>query len=163
MKRLVLIRHAKSAWDAPDLEDHDRPLAPRGKHDAKAMGAKLAERDFVPGLIVSSPARRARKTAKHLLRALERSDLVIDERLYLASTETILDVVRGFDDTCNSAAIIGHNPGFTEVCELLSNAGIENVPTMGIAHLDMKVDRWSDAAPGCATLVEFDYPKKTAT
>jgi phosphohistidine phosphatase len=154
------MRHAKSSWDDSQLDDHDRPLAARGKQDAQEMGRRLAESGFAPDFVVSSSARRARKTAKRVLRELDRSDLTIDDRLYLADASTILSIIQTLDDAHASAAIVGHNPGLTALCELLSQAGIDNIPTMGVAHLDLHIDRWSNAASGCGTLARFDYPKK---
>jgi phosphohistidine phosphatase len=98
MKTLVLVRHAKSAWDSPGLDDHERPLAERGLRDAPEMGRRLAERGLVPDVIRSSTAVRARTTAKLMAQALGvGADRVqLDERLYGAMPEEILTVVGEF-------------------------------------------------------------------
>jgi len=162
MKRLALIRHAKSSWKDASLADHDRPLAKRGKRDAPEMARRFAEGGFAPELVVSSSAKRARKTAKHVIGALERSEIFVDERIYMASSGDLLAYLRAFDDGKTAVAIVGHNPGLTDFCELLSGAGISNIPTSGVVQLELDVDRWSDAAAGCAKVVDFDYPKKLA-
>jgi phosphohistidine phosphatase len=162
MKHLTLIRHAKSSWKAPELTDFERPLNKRGKRDAPLMAARLARDGPPPDAIVASPARRARKTALAMAKALGREEqtLVFERGLYLASTGALLDLVQALDDALGHVALVGHNPGLTGLLELLSSAGIANVPTCGIARLELGVVSWRDTAPGCAELMSLEVPKQ---
>ncbi|PLX82828.1 MAG: phosphohistidine phosphatase [Desulfuromonas sp.] len=162
MKRLLLVRHAKSSWDDPDLADIDRPLNKRGKRDAPTMGRRLAERGIAPGLIVSSPAKRARRTALLLAEeiAYPEETIALDERIYEASAAELLDVIRGFDDAQDTALLVGHNPGLTELGNLLTGAGIANIPTCGILCAELRGTSWKELAAGATILSFFDYPKR---
>jgi phosphohistidine phosphatase len=162
MKRLTLVRHGKSSWRDPGRDDFDRPLNKRGKHDAPLMGKRLAARESRPELLLSSPARRARQTAKLLCWALELPEerLILVDGIYEAGSETLLDVVRSLDDCWQHALLVGHNPGITELGNLLADCGIEHFPTCGVLCLDFAVEVWTDVAPGAGYLVFFDYPKK---
>jgi phosphohistidine phosphatase len=164
MKRLTLVRHAKSSWKDPELADFDRPLSKRGKQDAPLMGKRLAGRDLRPELIVSSPARRARKTAKLIARELDLADerLVLEAKIYEAEPAVLLEVVRGLDDRWEHVLLVGHNPGLTELGNLLADCGIENIPTCGALCLDFDADDWKSLGPKSGTLVFYDYPKKPA-
>jgi phosphohistidine phosphatase len=164
MKRLTLVRHAKSSWEDPELADFDRPLSKRGKQDAPLMGKRLAGRDLRPELIVSSPARRARKTAKLIARELDLREerLILEAKIYEAEPAVLLEVVRGLDDRLEHVLLVGHNPGLTELGNLLADCGIENIPTCGALCLDFDADDWKSLGPKFGTLVFYDYPKKTA-
>ncbi len=101
MKRVYLVRHAKSDWKRIGLADRDRPLNKRGKRDAPVMGQRLAARGVKPDLIVTSPAKRARKTAKVFAKELgyPKDEIVVEERVYEGGVEDLWDIIRGTDDT----------------------------------------------------------------
>jgi phosphohistidine phosphatase len=165
LKRLTLVRHAKSSWKDPELTDFDRPLSKRGKQDAPRMGERLAGRDSRPELILSSPAKRARKTAKLMARKLELAAadrLILVMEIYEAEPEALLKVIRGLDDRWAHVLLIGHNPGLTELGNLLADCGIENIPTCGALCLDFAAESWRSLGPQSGTLVFYDYPKKAA-
>ncbi len=164
MKRLVLCRHAKSSWKDPSLADLDRPLNRRGKRDAPLMGERLAARGIMPDAVVSSPARRARKTARHLARKLHfpLADIRIIDRIYAASPEVLLDCIHRFDPGWEQVIMVGHNNEFTILANLLGGLAIGNVPTSGVVCLDFPVASWQDVEEGGGNLVFFDYPKKLA-
>jgi phosphohistidine phosphatase len=164
MKRLTLVRHAKSSWKDPELADFDRPLGKRGKLDAPLMGERLAGRGRRPELIISSPAKRARKTAKLIARELELRDdrLILVTEIYEAEPEILLKIVHGLDDRWEHVLLIGHNPGLTELGNLLADCGIENIPTCGALCLDFDTEDWKSLGPKSGTLVFYDYPKKSA-
>jgi phosphohistidine phosphatase len=164
MKRLTLVRHAKSSWKDPDLADIDRPLAKRGKKDAPAMGERLAARVPIPEIILSSPARRARRTAKPIARklGLPEERLILEAKIYEAEPAVLLEIVRGIDERWEHALLVGHNPGLTELANLLADCRIDNIPTCGVVRLDLAVGDWKEIGPGSGTLVFFDYPKKPA-
>lgn len=167
MPRLWLLRHAKSSWDEPGLDDHDRPLAPRGL-DAAARVAGYLERETIrPSLVVCSSARRARETLSAVLPSLG-TDLTvrIDPDLYTFSGARLLEVVLGFPDACEEVMLIGHNPAIEDLAATLARAGerLETLrakyPTAGLAGLDLDVASWADVAPGRAKLATFVVPRQ---
>lgn len=160
-KLLVLIRHAKSSWSDQSLSDYERPLNKRGKHDAPFMGQLLRQKGVQPDLFLSSSAKRARKTAKHIAAAIEYpfESIVFNRELYLAGEEKLFDVVAKTDDAVETLFLVGHNYGLTDLADSLTSADIENVPTAGIVGIEIG-DSWKDIHPGKATLQFFDYPKK---
>ena len=161
MKQLILFRHAKSSWD-DDVDDVDRPLAPRGERDAPRMGKRLKARHARPAVIVASHAARAQRTAALVARALgvAPARLETDEALYLASPAAILGVVAGQDDAHSCVLLVGHNPGLTElVNQLLPDLALDNLPTSGVVAIDLATTRWRDAGNADAKLAYYDYPK----
>jgi len=161
-KLLLLVRHAKSSWKEADLPDRERPLSGRGRRDAPRMGKLLARRALEPEFLLTSPARRAVETAEALAEALGRGpgDLRVEKRIYLAEAEELLEVIRRLDDGSRSALLVGHNPGLTELVNRLAGREVENVPTCGIAILDLAVDRWAAAGERPARLLELLVPKR---
>ncbi|HEY2846823.1 MAG TPA: histidine phosphatase family protein, partial [Pyrinomonadaceae bacterium] len=149
MKTLFLLRHAKSSWKAADVADFDRPLNERGRRAAPFMGRLLLERGLAPERIVSSPARRARKTAKLFKEAGDLdADIVFDDRIYEASPSALLYVASEVDDSVNSMMLVGHNPGMEGAIRALTNR-IEPMPTAAVAVIDLKIDSWKQIASGC--------------
>lgn len=162
MKLLVLVRHAKSSWDDPALDDVERPLNPRGLRDAPRMGLQLERRRSTPDHMVSSPAQRAHATAEIFAERLgyPRPDIAIEPRIYEAGVKDLLDVIRHLDDAHDVVILFGHNPAVTSLVNVLTGAGLDNVPTCGVAEIAFDVEYWREASADQATLVEFDYPKK---
>lgn len=162
MKQLFVIRHAKSSWGDPSLCDRDRPLNKRGKHDAPLMGRVLRERGAQPDLMVSSPARRARKTA--LLIADEigypREEISIDERIYEAGTAGIVGLIQALPESAERVYLIGHNPVLTDLVNQLAGDVVSHLPTCAIAAIEFAVEAWSETMPGAARLMFFEYPKR---
>lgn len=144
MKTLLLMRHAKSSWQDASLPDHDRPLNARGKRDAPRMGQWLREQDLVPELIVSSSARRARKTADKVAAACHYPHEVLRERsLYHAGPEDWYTFVRTLPADVDRALCIGHNPGLEEFVYRLTLTYVR-MTTAAIAHIRLPVDAWSE-------------------
>ncbi len=164
MKRLTIVRHAKSSWNHPDLSDFDRPLNKRGERNAPEMGRRLADRGESVDHMITSPAVRALTTAGMIADALghPRSKIALDDGLYGASASETLRIVKNCDDQVERLMIFGHNPGLTDFAELMTGVRIENVPTSGVVIVDLAVDRWADVELGSGELVDFDYPKRTA-
>jgi phosphohistidine phosphatase len=162
MKTLTLIRHAKSSWDDSAADDFDRPLNPRGLRDAPEMGRRLAERDVGIQQIVASPAQRALTTAREIAAALslEEESLRFDREIYLAGVEELMGVIHGLPAGIDRVALIGHNPGFTDLANTLTGEEIANVPTCGIVHVHLTVDTWTEVDAHTGSMVFFDYPKK---
>lgn len=163
MKTLGLLRHAKSDWGASDKRDFDRGLNGRGKRGAALMGAHVREHGVAWDHLIASPARRVQLT-------LESAEIGVepewDERLYLASTDTIYDVLR--EASGDAVLIAGHNPGLGDmVLDLVSpsreNAAFDEAkikfPTAAFAVLELAIDEWADLRPECGTLTHFKRPR----
>ncbi len=161
MKTLYIVRHAKSSWDDPLLDDFSRPLNERGKRDAPRMGKRLKGKKVVPDLMLTSPARRALGTCKRIAEVLayDENKIKTERGLYHAEKEQILEVVKSLKDKHEVVMIFGHNPGLTDFVNELGNQSFENVPTCGIAAYQLPVDSWQEADFGKGKLLFFDYPK----
>ncbi len=163
MKTLYLIRHAKSSWEATDIEDFERPLNERGKRDSPRMGKRLKEKDIHPDLILSSPAKRALSTAKKIAKILSypKENIKTDRKLYHADEDTILAVTQNLKDKFNTVMLFGHNPGLTDFVNTLMDGefDIDNVPTCGVVAFTFGMDSWKDLTWGKGKLLFFDYPK----
>jgi phosphohistidine phosphatase len=163
VKTLYIIRHAKSSWNDPALDDFDRPLNERGKRDAPRMGKRLKEKDIYPDLMLSSPAKRAFSTARRIGKVLKyaKDNIKTDRRLYHADEEIILDVIQNVKDKHQTIMVFGHNPGLTEFVNTLQQEqlDIENIPTCGIVAFQLDVDSWKDVNWGKGRILFFDYPK----
>src|SRR5690242_9093233 len=121
MKLLYVLRHAKSSWDDASLADYDRPLNDRGLEAAPFMGRLMRERGYLPDAVISSPAKRARKTAKLASEAAGvRSSILFDEQIYEASPQTLVKVLSAVDDKAGSAMVVGHNPGMEGLIRFLT-------------------------------------------
>jgi phosphohistidine phosphatase len=162
VKRLTLMRHAKSSWKHPGLADEDRPLNKRGKSNAPEMGARLAARGFRPDRMVSSPAKRAWVTALAVAEQIgyPRGEIVEDQRIYGAGSRELIELLRELDDQLQHVMVFGHNPTFTEAAVRLTKAPIDNVPTSGVVDILFEIDSWRDLAEGRGKLQDFDFPKK---
>ena len=163
MKTLIIIRHAKSSWDASNVDDFERPLNDRGKRDAPRMAKRFKEKDIHPTLLLSSPAKRALSTAKRIAKVLkyEKDEIKTDRRLYHADEETMLTVVRELKDNQDVVMIFSHNPGLTEFVNSLleGQLDIDNVPTCGVVAFQFDSSSWKDVDWGKGKLLFFDYPK----
>jgi len=166
VKRLFLLRHAKSAWDDPALRDRDRPLAPRGRKAAKRVARWAKKHAVSPQLVVCSSAVRAQQTLQRVLPSLGEPEVWVEVTLYAAAAETLLARIRALPDEVDEVMLVGHNPGLMEVLLLLAAPGelreraSVNVPTGALAKLEADVGRWADVAPGEARLTEFVVPRE---
>lgn len=162
MKKLLLCRHAKSSWKDITLVDIDRPLNKRGKRDAPVMGGRLFDQGTKPDLIISSPAKRALKTARQLAKKMgyPKENIVIEDDMYGASPELLLELVRRFDNSNDMVIMVGHNPETTSFANLLGGLDIYNVPTCGIVALAFDIGTWKDVNRKNGRLIFFDYPRK---
>jgi phosphohistidine phosphatase len=161
MKILTLLRHAKSSWDDSGLPDRERPLNGRGKRDAPEMGRRIAAHGIRPSLIITSPAVRARKTAKIVAREIGYpiEFLQRENALYLASLDDLLDTVVAQDNSFNSLLVVGHNPGLTEFANFLLPGITNNLPTSGVVSVQLDTEDWSLYRRPKAQLLAYDYPK----
>lgn len=165
MKTLTLVRHAKSSWKDTSLGDRDRPLNSRGERDAPVMGKRIADAGIRPSLLISSPAVRAWTTAKEIARALSYplEFLQREDGLYLASLDSLLDVVAQQESGFNNIMLFGHNPGLTDFANYLSPGLTNNLPTAGVVSVDFDSADWLLYDRPCTDLILYDYPKKIST
>lgn len=161
MRQLILIRHAKSSWSNPSLDDFDRPLNKRGKRDVPFMARLLSGKNIHPDIIISSPAKRTKLTALEFAKQLgiESNAIQWNDKLYLASLTTLLKILKKLDDNVKIVLLVGHNPGLTDLHNFLCKQEIDNIPTCGI--VSMKTDKkWSEISSKYFELDFFEYPKK---
>lgn len=161
VKRLFLIRHAKSSWKESGLSDYERPLNKRGKRDAPFMGRLLFDKNILPDLIMTSYAERAKTTA--FLFAMELNypadKVVIEKKLYEAMNKDILEIIRETDEKVKVLFLFGHNPGLTTLHNYLCDQFIDNIPTCGITQYEFD-DKWKNLTGKSCKLILFEYPKK---
>ena len=162
LRNICFVRHAKSSWDDISLADFDRPLSNRGERDAPFMASKMIELHNIPDLVVTSPALRARTTARIFADAADLTSdaFITDERLYEASVQDIIRVVQDQEDRFQSIFVVGHNPGMTVLANSFAGVDIDNVPTCGVVQAKSMVKSWSDWTPETSAFVGFYYPKQ---
>jgi phosphohistidine phosphatase len=164
--RLWLLRHAKSSWDADDLDDHERPLAPRGIHGAERMSIFLAREPQLPTVVLCSTAVRARQTLDLVLPALGDPELVFESRLYTFEAGPVIDRLREVSDEVSSLMVVGHNPAIHKVALTLTDRGdrldalAEKYPTGTLAAIDLPADRWAEIGDRTGSLTRFVTPRE---
>lgn len=146
MKRLLLLRHAKSSWADATLPDFERPLNERGLRAAPLVGKFMSERQLRPELVVASPAQRTRETTRLVLAAARlETETRYDKRIYEASVARLLEVVSQIEDDKREVMLVGHNPGFENLLERLTGEN-ERMPTAALALIILDAEKWSEAA-----------------
>jgi len=160
-KTLFIVRHGKSSWDNEEISDSDRPLKERGIVDSYTMASRFKTKGVQPEIIFSSPAIRALHTAIIFCQVLNLPEkiLQIDGRLLHPGNSDLLKLVSSFDDKYSRIMIFGHNPGFTDLVNSLSDIRLGNLPTTGVAVLEFETPRWSNAGKQTLLNTEIDYPK----
>lgn len=161
LKRLVLLRHAKSSWDDPQLDDHDRPLNPRGERAAARVGRCLRDQGIAPDLVLCSSSLRTRQTLQ-LLQLDPTVQAVIERGLYGAAAGELLDRLRYIDDAVTSVLVVAHNPGIQELAITLTDdlEGLASFPTAALADLRIPISAWAELRPGIATVAGFTSPRE---
>jgi phosphohistidine phosphatase len=161
MKTLLLLRHAKSSWKDSDVDDHDRPLNSRGKHDAPRMGQLLKDKQLLPDFIVTSSARRCRKTAEHVIHESGyRGETRITGDLYEADAGRLGQLVAGLPDSANRVLVIGHNPGLEEFLEQLTGT-YTPLTTTALVQVELPVEQWRECTAGIrGKLVQHWQPRE---
>lgn len=161
-KTLLVIRHAKSSWDIGTLNDFERPLNDRGKKDAPLMAKRMIDKKIQVEAFVSSPAKRAKKTAELFCESYNKSldAILYVTMLYHATADDLYEVVEHLDDSLNTVAVFSHNPGITAFVNTLTDAiKIDNMPTCGIYAIQVQTKKWSDIKKAKKGFLFFDYPK----
>ncbi len=162
MKKLYIIRHAKSSWKDLSLNDFDRPLNKRGKNNSKFMGKLLSRLGVKPDLIISSPAKRALKTTINISKALnyEIDNIQFEIKFYEASLEDMLSIINSIDNVNKNVIIIGHNPSLNELINFLqSKMDFENLVTSGVVELAFDT-KWKKLNRNTTSFISHEYPKK---
>ncbi|HET8858508.1 histidine phosphatase family protein [Marivirga sp.] len=158
MKKLIIIRHAKSSWDYPHLNDYNRPLNERGKRDAPKMAKWLSSQVRKVDLIISSGAERAKNTAM-AFEAVLHAPMEIDDNLYHASHSKLMSLVKQTKNEVDCLILVSHNPGLNDLANYLLSGFPDNIPTTGIVSMKLDIQKWSEASPESASLHFFQYPK----
>lgn len=162
MKRLTLIRHANAEWKNASVPDFDRPLNKRGLTEAEAMGKLLLEQELVPDLLLASPARRTQQTTEILLRKITLAPRRVKavESLYLAGDEDILALVRGTGPKVQHLAIVGHNPGLSDLSKQLApqELALVDLATGACCTLTFTARSWTHLAGPAARAVQYSPP-----
>lgn len=169
MKRLILLRHAKSSWDDPVKRDFDRPLNAKGKRAAEMMGEHMQEEGIMFDAVIASPAIRVVETLESVAKGYgEAIEPEWDRRAYLASNMTLLEIVHEADDAVGALLLSGHNSGLEDLVLLLvpdskgdtARAEVEEkFPTCALAEMEFDVDSWADIAPGTGKLLRYVRPR----
>ena len=168
MKTLTLLRHAKSTWDDPVARDFDRPLNKRGRRAAHAVGVEMRAKDLAFDCAIASPAVRVIETLADVEEAFgSKIDPQYDQRLYLASPDTLLQLIREIPDEVGSLLVVGHNPGLEQLVLLLTRPSRDGLrdqvevkyPTATLAEISLPVERWMDVREGAGTLIRFIRPR----
>jgi phosphohistidine phosphatase len=165
VKRLLILRHAKSSWGDPALADFDRPLAPRGRRAAKSIRKHLELGAVEIDLVLCSPARRARETLARIEKALGNAMVELDETLYGAGSDPLLARLRKVPDGVGSVLLIGHNPGLHDLALRLAPDAArlhEGFPTAALATLEVDAASWGELGRAGSRLVDYVVPRELA-
>ena len=158
MRKLLLVRHAKSGRKTPELDDHERPLNRRGERDSITMSRYLMEQDETLDVVYSSTATRALDFAQTISEFCGFT-LIPDLSFYTFSFDEFVEILRSLPDAAESIAIVGHNPAITQAVNFLSGSEIANIPTAGIVALNCDINDWHGLTEGCAEIAYFESPK----
>lgn len=160
MKKLILIRHAKSTWAESGISDFDRPLNQRGENDAPIMAGRISSSNFIIDQVVSSPALRAITTAQEFSKVLKIpfESILQNKAIYEASPDVLMGLISQFDSSWKTVILFGHNPGLSYLTGLLTGELYDKV-TCSISEIDLHIDDWSHCNAGLGTLISYDFPK----
>ena len=159
VKRVWLLRHAKSSWHDPGLTDHDRPLAPRGRKAAKRIARWASDNNVRPELVLCSTALRARATLDLVLDGLGNPAAEVEDGLYHAAAADLLERLRAVPESVAEVLLVGHNPALHELACMLAPPGPEAFPTGALAELRLAIEAWRNVCPGSGELVGLVVPR----
>ena len=161
MKKLYLIRHAKSDWGFSDTRDFERPISQKGKRDLEVMGALLSLKGIEADMILSSCALRTQETADDIAKSIRyHKPIHYLEELYLTTAEQAIDLLMAQDSSIKNLILVSHNPQIYEVANILLDEHISKVPTLGIISIELDIDDWSELLTANSKLEFFVYPKQ---
>lgn len=161
MKTLILVRHAKSDWSEGNTSDMERPLNERGKKDAPEMAKRLKKKGLKIDAFISSPAKRAFRTARYFADAFDvkKEDIQVENTLYGAMPSQFEQVVSSLKDKEDTVVFFSHNPGITEFANTLCNVHTDNMPTSSIFAVQADVNSWKEFIKAEKSFLFYDYPK----
>jgi len=161
MKNLLVLRHAKSSWNDPALDDHERPLNKRGRRDGPRMGELVREYGLIPDIVIASDAVRAQLTAETVADAARYAgEILLDRHLYMAGPADIVSLLQTVRENAETVMIVGHNPGLEELVEQLTGQR-QDLPTAALAQIVLPIDQWRDLKLSTrGTLVGLWRPKE---
>ena len=161
MKTLLVLRHAKSSWNDPALDDHERPLNKRGRRDGPRMGELVREFGLIPDIVIASDAVRSQLTAETVAEAARYAgEILLDRHLYMAGPADIVSLLRTVRENTETVMIVGHNPGLEELVEQLTGKR-QDLPTAALAQIVLPIDQWRDLKLSTrGTLVGLWRPKE---
>ena len=162
-KKIIIVRHAKAAIAENFGNDFDRPLTSQGKADAEAMGKQLKKNEILPDLIISSPAKRTRQTAKRLAIAIGYNvdEILWVEKLYHCTPEVIENVIEEVTDSVNTLMIVAHNPGMSEFSNMIDPSfRLMHLPTCGTVVVNTDTVSWSDFMNSKRKVILYKYPRQ---
>ena len=161
MKELILIRHAKSSWSNPLLEDFERPLNKRGAKNAPFMAKVLKQKEVNPDLIISSPSKRTKDTLDFFIKEFDyKGEIIFEESIYEAPYINILKVIKNIDDKHKTIFLFGHNPGLNDLADFLLGRFEDNIPTCGVLKINFDTNYWKNISKDNSKLIFFNFPKK---
>lgn len=158
MKKLIVIRHAKSDW-TNNTKDFDRPLSKRGYKDAPKMARLLMQQNIQIDQFVSSTANRAQTTCKLFAKEFGANDILLKDNLYMAAPQDFIHVISQLDDKYDTVAVFSHNNELTYFVNDLTDKDIDHVPTCGAVGFTIETDSWADFAKAKKEFLFFFYPK----
>jgi phosphohistidine phosphatase len=159
MKKLYLVRHAKSSWEDITLDDIDRPLNKRGETDAPFMGKLLDKKNITADIIISSPSKRTKQTVKSINQQFPSPlKIIYDENIYETTLDGLENVIKNIDNKYESVYLFGHNPSLNSFVEKYINMD-ENIPTCGVVGIEFDCDNWNTISPKKSKILFFEYPK----
>ena len=159
MKRLWILRHAKSSWDDPQLADHERLLAKRGRRAGKRIAAWADANGVAPDLVLCSSAVRAQATLDLVRPGLGDPTVSVESALYHATATELVLRLSEVDENATGVLLLGHNPAMHELAALVAPPGPDAFPTGALASARLAIDHWGDVRPGCGRLVDFVVPR----
>lgn len=161
MLTIYIVRHAKSSWAEIGVEDHDRKLNERGIGDLVRMGEEVKTRDWIPEVIYSSTAARAKATAEGIAEkiSIPKNAIIFERSLYLCTAKDIQKFLSGIDKGITSVMLVGHNPGLTDFYNEYTDIKIDNVPTCAIGAFQSEENDWKSINQSEWKSIGFIYPK----
>ncbi len=159
MKKLYLVRHAKSSWEDITLDDFDRPLNKRGEKDAPFMGKLLHKKNITADIIISSPSKRTKQTVKLINQQFSLPfNVIYNEDIYETTLDGLENVIKNIDNKYESVYLFGHNPSLNSFVEKYLHMD-ENIPTCGVVGIEFDCSNWNTISPKNAKKLFFEYPK----
>lgn len=159
MKKIILMRHAKSSWRSPSLTDHQRTLNERGNNDTPLIAQEISKRGILPELMLVSDAQRTKETWEHLTKSWGSIPTKFSNNLYLASADTLISELSQTSHLIDRVLLLAHNPGITDAFYKLAKVAVDNVPTAGVGCFTLHSDSFIDLEEKEVTLDYFLFPK----